>query len=76
MPCEKASDSMKHHTGIVLFLALVCFQTKPGLSQEATFKGILKSQEIQWIQNSQPKLVLKNYLKMAKQVYEWLQIKF
>ena len=56
---------MKLQTGIVLYLAMVCFQTKPGLSQETNLKRILKSQNMPWIKNAQPKLVLKNYLKMA-----------
>ena len=56
---------MKIHTGIVLYLSMVCFQTRPGLSQEKNFKQIFKSQNMHWIKNAQPKLVLNNYLKLA-----------
>ena len=56
---------MKLHTGIVLYIAMVCFQTKPGLSQETNLKRILKSENMRWIRNAQPQLVLTNYLKVA-----------
>ena len=56
---------MKLHTGMVLYLAMVCFQTKPGLSQETNLKRILKSENMRWIRNAQPQLVLNNYLKVA-----------
>jgi hypothetical protein len=69
---KKAPESMKLRTGIVLYLTLVCFQTKQGLRQETKSKGILKSLDMQWIENEQPKLVLKNYLKMAMLNQAWI----
>ena len=55
---------MKLHTGMVLYFALVCFQSKPILSQWTNNKEILKSPDMQLIPNAPQKLLLKKYLKM------------
>ena len=65
MACEKASEPMNLHTGVVLYLTILSCQSKPGLIQETNLTGLLKIHNMHWITNEQPKLVVKNYLKKA-----------